>query len=172
MRKPVTYALATYRPDLGPGDALVELARAISSTAASLVDLTPCIFMTNSSTFVAQRRASSVEIIFFSQSRKSDWSNVCMPYCDVPSEIASRMRCVLLASTMLERVTAKSAQAGDAVRHIDLQVVSARVTNVGREGGGHGGRPVSFRQAGAAGCRRELTAQPEHRDASDLQVQV
>lgn len=84
----------------------MALERAISSTAVSLVDLTPCIFMTNSSTFVAQRRASSVEIISSSQSRKSDWSNVCMLYCDVPWAIAFRMRCVLLASMMQSRINA------------------------------------------------------------------
>src|SRR5688572_24388446 len=72
--------------------------RAISSRAMSPVVVMPAIRSLNSSTFDAQRSASSAVMICFSYSLYMDWSNVCIPYCDVPWAMAPGISLVLSLS--------------------------------------------------------------------------
>ncbi len=66
----------------------------------------PCTFSLNSSTFDAQRSASSYETSPCSNRLKIDWSNVCIPYCDVPCAMAPWIRCVFSLSMMQSRMKA------------------------------------------------------------------
>src|SRR5262245_56488635 len=62
--------------------------RAMASRAMSAVEEIPWTLSLNSSTFEAQRSASSYEICPCSKRLKIDWSNVCIPYCEVPCAMA------------------------------------------------------------------------------------
>src|ERR1041384_7927304 len=65
--------------------------RSMSSRAGSETDLTPETLSRNSSAFVAPLRASSYVINPREYRSNNDWSKVCIPYCDVPCAIASRI---------------------------------------------------------------------------------
>src|SRR5208283_1089970 len=71
------------------------ICRSISSRAASEAERIPWMRSLNSSGLDARDSASSSVISSLLYRSNSDWSDVCMPYCEVPAAMASWINRVL-----------------------------------------------------------------------------